>query len=90
MMIIKPLGISNTCNSTSSSSYSNANLVRVTHYDNPNTAHTVYCYYANTTLKYSIVIAGGESIILEKSPTDTINCSSDDATVHIVPVAYKG
>jgi hypothetical protein len=89
MTIIKPLGISNTCNSSSSNTYGNANLVRVTHYDNPNTAHTVYCYYANTTLRYSIVVAGGESVILEKGPTDTINCSSVDTTVRIVPVAYK-
>ena len=86
--IIKPLGISNNCNSTSSNTY-NASLVRITHYDNPNTAHTVYCYYSNNSLRYSIVIAGGESIILEKGPTDTINCSSTDTTVRIVPVAYK-
>jgi hypothetical protein len=86
--IIKPLGVSNTCNSTSSNTY-DASLVRITHYDNPNTAHTVYCYYANNTLRYSIVIAGGESIILEKGPMDTINCSSTDTTVRIVPIAYK-
>jgi hypothetical protein len=89
MTIIKPLGVSNTCNSTSSSTYANAHLVRVTHYDNPNTAHTVYCYSADNTLKYSIIVAGGESVILEKNPTDTINCSSVDTTVRIVPVAYK-
>jgi len=89
MMIIKPLGVSNTCNSTSSNSYSNASLVRITHIDNANSAHTVYCYYANATLKYSVVVCGGESVILEKGPTDTINSSSVDTTLRIVPIAYK-
>ena len=90
MMILKPLGISNSCNSTSTNTYANATLVRVTHIDLSNSAHTVYCYSNSTTLKYSVVICGGESIILEKSPTDLINCSSVDTTVRIVPVAYKG
>ena len=90
MMILKPLGVSNSCNSTSSSSYSNATLVRVTHIDLSNSAHTVYCYSNSTTMKYSVVICGGESIILEKGSTDTINCSSIDTTVRIVPVAYRG
>jgi hypothetical protein len=88
-MIIKPLGVSSICNTSTSNSYSNANLVRLSHYDNPNTAHTVYCYYANGSLKYTCPIIGGESIILEKSPTDTINSSSTDVSLRIVPVAYK-
>ena len=88
-MIIKPLGVSNNCNTVSSSNYDNANLVRVTDIGLSNAAHTVTCYYANTTLKYSIVVTGGESVILEKSPTDTINSSSTDNTLRIVPVAYK-
>tara|TARA_R110000868_G_scaffold8796_4_gene44978 strand:+ start:429 stop:695 length:267 start_codon:yes stop_codon:yes gene_type:complete len=87
-MIIKPLGASNTCNTTSSSNYNNANLVRITHINLSNGAHTVSCY-ANTTLKYSIVVIGGESVILEKSPTDTINSTSTDTSIRIVPVAYK-
>jgi hypothetical protein len=88
-MIIKPLGASNTCNTTSSSNYNNANLVRITHIALTNASHTVSCHYANTTLKYSVVIVGGESIILEKSPTDTINSASVDTGLRIVPVAYK-
>jgi hypothetical protein len=88
-MIIKPLGVSTICNTVTSNTYGNANLVRLSHYDNPNTAHTVYCYYANGALKYTCAVIGGESIILEKSPTDTINSSSTDASLRIVPVAYK-
>ena len=88
-MIIKPLGISATCNTTSASSFANSTLVRVSHFDSGNTAHTVFCHYANATLRYSIVIIGSESIILEKGATDTINCSSTDATVRAVAVAYK-
>ena len=88
-MILRPLGASNTCNTTSSSNYNNANLVRITHIALTNASHTVSCYYANNTLKYSIVVIGGESVILEKSPTDTINSASVDASIRIVPVAYK-
>ena len=88
-MILKPLGASNTCNTTSSSNYNNANLVRITHIALTNASHTVSCYYANNTLKYSIVVVGGESVILEKSPTDTINSASVDTSIRIVPVAYK-
>ena len=90
MMILKPLGISNTCNSTSASSYANSTLVRVTHNSLSNGAHTVYCYSNSTTLKYSIVVIGGESVILEKVPTDLINSSSVDTSLKIVPVAYRG
>ena len=88
-MILRPLGASNTCNTTSSSNYNNANLVRITHIALTNASHTVSCYYANNTLKYSIVVTGGESLILEKSPTDTINSASVDTSIRIVPVAYK-
>jgi hypothetical protein len=88
-MIIKPLGLSNSCNTSTSNTYANANLVRITHISLTSAAHVVSCHYANTTLKYSIVVTGGESVILEKSPTDTINSSSTDTSLRIVPVAYK-
>jgi hypothetical protein len=88
-MIIKPLGISNNCNTVSSSNYGNANLVRVTDIALSNAGHTINCHYANGTLKYTVVIIGGESLLLEKSPTDTINSSSIDNSVRIVPIAYK-
>ena len=88
-MILKPLNISNNCNTTSSSNYNNANLVRVTDIALSNNAHTVNCHYANGSLRYTIVVTGGESVILEKGATDTINSSSTDNTLRIVPVAYK-
>ena len=88
-MIIKPLGASNTCNTTTSNTYANANLVRISHISLSNASHIVSCHYANNTLKYSIVVIGGESVILEKSPTDTINSNSTDTSLRIVPVAYK-
>lgn len=90
MMIIKPLGVSNNCNTISSSSYGNSTLVRVTDIALSNAGHTISCHYANTDLRYTVVLTGGESLILEKGPTDTINSSSTDNTVRIVPVAYKG
>jgi len=89
MNIIKTLSVSNNCNTVSSSNYGNANLVKITHIALSNAAHTVNCHYANGTLKYTVVVIGGESVILEKSPTDTINSNSTDNTVRIVPVAYK-
>jgi hypothetical protein len=88
-MIIKPLGVSNSCNSTSANTYANSTLVRVTYEANSNMGHTVYCYSNSSTLKYSIRLCGSESIILEKSPTDLINSTSVDTSVQIVPVAYK-
>ena len=88
-MIIKPLGVSNNCNTISSNSYGNATLVRVTDIALSNAGHTVGCYYANDVLRYTVVLTGGESLILEKGPTDNINSSSTDNTVRIVPIAYK-
>jgi hypothetical protein len=88
-MIIKLLGLSNSCNTSTSNTYANANLVKISHIAISNSAHTINCHYANGTLKFTTVILGGESMILEKSPTDTINSTSTDATVRIVPVAYK-
>jgi hypothetical protein len=90
MIILKPLGISNNCNTTSNSSYSNATLVRVSHFGLANdTPHTVQCYYSNDTLRYTTVVLGGESIILEKSPTDYLNSTDATNSMRIVPVAYK-
>jgi hypothetical protein len=88
-MILKPLSTSNSCNSTSADTYANSTLIRVTYEANTNQGHTVYCYSNSSTLKYSIRLCGGESIILEKAPTDLINSSSVDASIQIVPVAYK-
>ena len=89
MMIFKPLTTSGSCNTTSANSYGNSSLVRVTHIANTNEGHTISCYSNSSTLKYSIVLCGGESIILEKAPTDLINSTSVDTSVRIVPVAYK-
>jgi hypothetical protein len=88
-MIIRPLGLSNSCNTSTSNNYGNANLVKLSHIALSNAAHTINCHYANGTLKFTAVLLGGESMILEKSPTDTINSTSSDTSVRIVPVAYK-
>ena len=90
MMIVKPLTVSTVCNSTSTSSYANSTLLRVVHIANTNEGTTISCYSNSTTLKYSLVLCGGESVFLEKSPTDLINSASVDSSVRIVPVAYKG
>ena len=89
-MIIKPLGPDQVANTaTAANTFSNSTLIRVSHYSNPNTASYIYCYYANGTLRYNSLVVGGESVIFEKGPTDLVNSSSTDMTVHIVPVAYK-
>ena len=90
MIILKPLGVSNNCNTTSNSTYSNATLVRVSHFGLANdTPHTVQCYYTNNVLRYTTVVLGGESIILEKGTTDYINSTDATNSMRIVPVAYR-
>jgi hypothetical protein len=89
-MIIKPLGASQVANnSIAANTFANSTLIRVSHFDNVNTASYIYCYYANNTLRYSTLVVGGESIILEKGASDKVNCSSTDVSVQIVPVSYK-
>jgi hypothetical protein len=88
--IIKPLGATQVANTAvAANTFGNSTLIRVTHYDNPNTATNIYCYYANNTLRWSAMVIGGESVIFEKGATDKVNSSSIDLSVQIVPVAYK-
>jgi hypothetical protein len=89
-MIIKPLGITQVANtSVAANTFGNSTLIRVTHYDESNTATFINCYYTNNTIKWSAMVAGGESVIFEKGATDKVNSTSTDQSVTIVPVAYK-
>ena len=78
--VIKPLGVSIACNTTVNT-YSSAKLVRLTCSAATNLGYVITCKYANTTIKYSVVITGGQSLILEKDPTDTLESTDTGTTL---------
>ena len=49
--ILKPLAVEAVCNTTTTNTYANATLVRVTCIGSSTAAHLVTCYYANASAK---------------------------------------
>jgi hypothetical protein len=86
--IIKPLGVSRSCN-TQSNTYGNNVLVFLTHSANPTSEHLVTCKYANGSVKYTIAIVGGTQLVLEKGATDTLESADTGTSVDAVAIAYK-
>jgi len=88
--VIKPLGISIACNTSNISAYSNAKLVRLTCTAALTVAYTITCKNADGDTNYSVTIVGGQSLILEKAPTDTLQ-SSDGAGTSVtgVKIAFR-
>ena len=87
-MIFKPLANSDNCNTTPSS-YGNNVLVRVSKFNNPNTATVVICKANTGTQKWSILVLGGESVVLEKTATDTLETATSATDMRAVAVSYK-
>jgi len=88
--IIKPLGTESVCNTTTFSSYSNSTLVKISHASAITTLALVTCKDStNTTIKWTTSVIGGETIIVEKSPTDLLTSNNTAATLVAVGVAYK-
>jgi hypothetical protein len=88
--VIKPLGVSISCNTVNVNTYSNAKLVRLTCSAVTTTGHVITCKYANGVINYSVGITGGQSLILEKSPTDTLESTDVSSTVlRGTPIAYR-
>jgi|APGre2960657404_1045060.scaffolds.fasta_scaffold01146_12 hypothetical protein len=88
--IIKPLGVSVVCNTANINTYSNAKLVRLTCTANTANGYVVTCKYANGTTNYSVVITGGQSLIVEKNPTDTLESNDIGTTlVRGTSIAYR-
>ena len=88
--ILKPLAVEAVCNTTTTNTYANATLVRITCIGSSTAAHLVTCYYANASAKYSISVVGGQEVLLVKSPTDYLSSNASDSSIQAVPVAYSG
>jgi hypothetical protein len=88
MSVIKPLANNTYCN-TVPNSFGNNNLVYLTHVANTNEIHTITCKANTGTQLWSIAVCGGESIILQKNPTDTLESGDATNTVRGVQIAYK-
>ena len=86
--IIKPLGVSRSCN-TQSNTYGNNVLVYLTHSATPTADHLITCKLANGAVKYTIIIGGGTNLILEKGATDSLETTDTGTSVHAVAIAYK-
>ena len=87
-MIIKPLSNNSYCN-TVPNSFGNNVLVRLTHVANTNEVHTIVCKANTGTQLWTAAVCGGESVIFEKSNTDTLESGDATNTVRGVPIAYK-
>jgi len=88
--IIKPLGTSAVMNTVTYSAYGNNNLVRISHSSAVTTSTLITCKDStNTNINWTVVIGGGESIIVQKNATDILTSNSTDTSVYAVAVAYK-
>ena len=88
--IIKPIGNTSSCNTSTFSSYANSNLVKVTLADSTSVLAVITCKdSSNTTTLWTVSIAGGESFIVEKSKTDILTSNHTGVSLAATPVAYK-
>jgi len=89
-VILKPLGLSSAISSASNTDFSSNKLVRITHTANTVKVNIITCKYAsNSSTKWSIALTGGQDIILEKDPTDTLTSNAITAAIRGVAVAYR-
>lgn len=86
--VLKVLGQERACN-TSANTYGGNVLVRLAYPAASTSSFLVTCKYANTSVKYTVTIGGGQEIILEKSTTDTLESTDTGTAVRAVPVAYR-
>jgi len=88
--VIKPFGLSESCNTSHVSAYSNAKLVRLTCSAATTVVHTITCKNADGDTNYSVTIVGGQSLLLEKSPTDTLESTDTGSTIlRGSPIAFR-
>jgi hypothetical protein len=88
--IIKPIGNTSSCNTSTFSSYGNSTLVKMTLADTTSVLAVITCKDStNTTIKWSVSIVGGESFVIEKSSTDIITSNHSGVSLAATPVAYK-
>jgi hypothetical protein len=88
--IFKPLGTESVCNTTTFSSYGNSSLVKLSHASAITTLALITCKDStNTTTNWTMSVIGGETLVVQKAPTDILTSNSTDASLVAVGVAYK-
>ena len=88
--IIKPLAQAAVMNTVNYSAYGNNTLVRISHSSAVTTSALITCKdSSNTNTNWTIAVVGGESIIVQKGPTDILTANSTDTSVTAVAIAYK-
>ena len=87
--VIKPLTSIITPNTTVTSTFGGNKLIKLTHTGSVTSYHIVTCKYANNDTKWTIILTGGQDIILEKDPTDQITTNAADTSVSGVAIAYR-
>jgi hypothetical protein len=87
--VIRPIGTQISPNTTVTSTFGGNKLVRCAHAGSTASYHVITCKYANNVTKWTIALTGGQSMILEKDPTDQITSDATDTTVSAVAIAYR-
>jgi len=88
--IYKPLGTESVCNTTTFSSYGNSSLVKLSHASAITTLALITCKDStNTTTNWTTSVIGGETIVVQKAPTDILTSNNTAATLVAVGVAFK-
>jgi hypothetical protein len=88
--VIKALGNSAVMNTSTFSAYSNNSLVRITHSSAVTTSTLITCLDStNTIVNWTLVLIGGDTVIVQKNGTDILTSNSTDTSVTAVPIAYK-
>jgi hypothetical protein len=88
--VLKPLGNNIVSNSVVFSSVYGNPLVRITHSSATTGSALVTCKDStNTNILWTMVITGGNEVIVQKNPTDLLTSNSTDTSLNMCPVAYK-
>lgn len=85
--ILKVLGTERACNTTANT-YGGSPLVRLNYPAATTASFLVTCKYANSTVKYTVTIGGGQELVLVKDFTDTLESTDTGTAVRAVQVAY--
>lgn len=88
--VFKPLGTYTALTSSINSNFGGNKLVRLTYVSAPTAKRTITCKLASdSSIKWTITLTGGQEIIVEKDPTDTITQDDTIAAVFGTAVAYR-
>ena len=86
--VIKPLTSVETPNTSTTTTFGGNKLVRLTHAGAAGTHHVITCTDADSAVRWTIALTGGQDILLEKEPTDTITSNAGDTSITGTAVAF--